>query len=565
MGICDDGPYILMARHLARTGNVVYNGWAAPMLGWQLYLGAAFIKLFGFSFTTVRMSSLLVAVCMAFVLQRTLARAGINERNATLGTLAFVLSPLYLMLSVTYMSDTDGLFAVVLCLYGCLRSLQAPSERSTIFWLCFAAAANAIFGTSRQIAWLGILVMVPSALYSLAQVGVPGWRGKLRERRRVLLAGSAVTLVGAIFVFTCMEWLKHQPYTIPERLIVRRGEEFDVSRQVMGAIFDIPFLFLPVAALFSPELRRSVRSTVTALSLVCLAYVSVPLAAYQLRGRFQFPRLLEPSMGDWASQYAGYAGQLGAGHGPAFLCFGERMALTIVSLGGLLGLGLLLSRPREDSSELAGSGSIRWRQLCLLIGPFVAAQTLLLIPRAGSDAGLYDRYLLEPLAVALPWLVRLYQERVQVRMPTVALPLVATWAIYGIVTTHDMFSLYRARVALAAELRASGLPDTSVDYGWESNLLTEIDRSGHTNDPQVEVPLHAYAPAPPLPVGSCLMLDYDFTPHIRPLYGVSFDPHACYGPAPFAPVHYSRWPYRTPGTLYVVRYLPSSQIPHRMP
>ncbi len=39
------------------------------IIGWQLYLGAAFIKLFGFSFTTVRMSSLLVAVVMAFILQ----------------------------------------------------------------------------------------------------------------------------------------------------------------------------------------------------------------------------------------------------------------------------------------------------------------------------------------------------------------------------------------------------------------------------------------------------------------------------------------------------------------
>jgi hypothetical protein len=49
IGICDDGPYILMARNLATTGQVVFNGWAAPMLGWQLYVGAVFIKLFGLS------------------------------------------------------------------------------------------------------------------------------------------------------------------------------------------------------------------------------------------------------------------------------------------------------------------------------------------------------------------------------------------------------------------------------------------------------------------------------------------------------------------------------------
>lgn len=98
MGICDDGPYILMARTLATTGHIVYNGWAAPMMTFQIYLAAAFIKLFGFSYTTVRMSTLLVAMALAFALQRTLVRANINERNATIGTLALVLSPPYLEL-----------------------------------------------------------------------------------------------------------------------------------------------------------------------------------------------------------------------------------------------------------------------------------------------------------------------------------------------------------------------------------------------------------------------------------------------------------------------------------
>ena len=43
IGIADDGPYILMAQKLAATGHVLYNGWGAPMLTWQLYLAAAFI------------------------------------------------------------------------------------------------------------------------------------------------------------------------------------------------------------------------------------------------------------------------------------------------------------------------------------------------------------------------------------------------------------------------------------------------------------------------------------------------------------------------------------------
>jgi 4-amino-4-deoxy-L-arabinose transferase-like glycosyltransferase len=137
MGACDDAPYILMAQRLANTGHIVYDGWVSPMLGWQLYLGSAFIKLFGFSFTAVRMSTLLVSMAVAFVLERIFVRCGITERNAVLGTLALVLSPLYLMLSVTYMTDIFGLFAIVLCLYGCLRALESSKDGATIVWLCF--------------------------------------------------------------------------------------------------------------------------------------------------------------------------------------------------------------------------------------------------------------------------------------------------------------------------------------------------------------------------------------------------------------------------------------------
>lgn len=32
MGVCDDGPYIVMARTPASTGHVAYTGWAAPCL-----------------------------------------------------------------------------------------------------------------------------------------------------------------------------------------------------------------------------------------------------------------------------------------------------------------------------------------------------------------------------------------------------------------------------------------------------------------------------------------------------------------------------------------------------
>jgi hypothetical protein len=137
--------------------------------------------------------------------------------------------------------------------------------------------------------------------------------------------------------------------------------------------------------------------------------------------------------------------------------------------------------------------------------------------------------------------------------------LVVIMAFYGIVVTHNTFSFYRARTALAAELRANGVPDTSVNNGWEYNFDVELQKANHINHPLIAVPANAYILPPPPPADQCPMSWQDRTPHIHPLYGVSFDPGACYGLAPFIPVHYSRWPYRIPGTLYVVRYIPASR------
>ena len=47
-GMNDDFSYIRTAQVFADTGHIVFNGWGAPMLGWQVLPAALFIKLFGF-------------------------------------------------------------------------------------------------------------------------------------------------------------------------------------------------------------------------------------------------------------------------------------------------------------------------------------------------------------------------------------------------------------------------------------------------------------------------------------------------------------------------------------
>ncbi len=146
MGVDDDWSYIRSAMHLAQTGHIAFNGWNAPILGWQLYFGALFVKLFGSSFTATRFSVLVIAATTVYLVHRVLILCGISERDATIGTLTFALSPLFLPLSCSFMTDVPGLFSIVLCLYLCLRSLHASKREFAYTWLLLALASNVVPG-----------------------------------------------------------------------------------------------------------------------------------------------------------------------------------------------------------------------------------------------------------------------------------------------------------------------------------------------------------------------------------------------------------------------------------
>lgn len=552
MSVSDDWSYIRTAQHLAETGHIVYNGWAAAIVGWQLYVGAAMIKLFGFSFTAPRMGVLLIAMVTAFVFQRLLVRTGLSETNATFGTLALVVSPLYMMLSVTFMTDIPGLFAVVVCFYCCVRAVQAGTSNAALGWICLAVLVNAVCGTSRQIAWLGVLVMVPSTLYLL------------RDKRRVLLAGGLATLLGMLFVFVVLNWFTHQPYVVPElphathvSLSLARWS----AQQFVFVLLNLPFLLLPVFALFLatvPRIRKPVLGLLIVLDILYLA-----IAYHRRNDLFS---LLIPVQWDWVTRYGGPGLQI-QGQAPLFLSLWAQLLLTAVTMGCYL---IFLSTPLQSVPKPAPvppALKITRRQLGWITAPFAAAYLVLLLPR--STGFVFDRYTLSLLVVAIVWLMHIFQERVFPQVPRAAFLLTAALAVYGVASTHNLFALYRARVDLVNEMQKAGVPETSVNNGWEYNMDAEVRYAPSINFSRIRTPANAYQPAPYLEGGPCPSYVAEMTPHIIATYSVSYDPNACAGPAGIPPVHYSRWLNTTQGTLYVVRRTPDVPVigapPGRLP
>ena len=540
IGMNDDWSYVQSARVLAQTGHVVYNSWATAMLGWQLYLGALFAKLFGPSFTAIRASTLLVALLTAFLSHRTFVRAGVNSRNAVVGTLALVLSPLFLPLAVSFMSDVGGLFCVVLCLYACLRALQTQTDRAVLAWLALAALSNALGGTVRQIAWLGVLVMFPCAVWLL------------RRRPHVMAVGTVLYVISVAFVFGSLYWYRRQPNSVPEHLF----DGYPTLHQLDHLAVQLLSLFLSCALLLLPVLiafvqKVSLRRQRTAALLACgvLFWLGVAILA------FRYPRiindLLAPFRGDYVNPFGLVPMFAIKGKPPLVLSIGFRVCITVVVLFILsfffafLFTSPRLSRPAQTLSE---SHLVSWSHLLVLLVPYAIAYCALLLPR-GLHWVLLDRYLLFLFPIALIVLLRFYQDRVRLALPFPSSALVLLFAIYAVAGTHDAFSRYRAERAAIDELRSAGIPATSIDGGFEHNAMTEIERDGHILEFNV---FHVAAENSRQRPNECKPFLGSLTPAIIPRYAISFNSEACEGLSGFSPVTYRNWLSHQMVSIYVV-------------
>ncbi|HMH16052.1 MAG TPA: hypothetical protein VK578_23345 [Edaphobacter sp.] len=540
MGLYDDWSYIKTVQILAQTGHVVYNGWATAMLGWQLYLGAMFVKLFGFSFTIVRASILPIAMATAFLTQRTMVLAGINDWNASLGTLMLVVSPLFLPLAFSFMTDITGLFCIVLCLYACLRALQAQTDRAALAWICFAAVSNAIGGTVRQIAWLGVLVMVPSTLWLL------------RRRQRFLFVGGLLYLICVAFIFASLHWFRQQPYSVPEPLLrddVTLRMVFGVIRNLVRGALNTSVFLLPVLLLFIPELRRGNRRSALFFASGSALFVLFCLVEAHRRVLHYW---LAPFLGDNVSIYGLMYDD--AIHGrPILLTPGLRLVVTVLVVASLLALfASLLVHIKEPHPASEPPPSISWHRLGVLILPFMAAYIVLLMPRAATKHVFWDRYFLPMQLIGLIPILRFYQERLRSRLPALTLLSITVFAAFSIAGTHDLFALFRARLALIDQLRSAGVPRTAIDAGFEYDGWNQIEDAGFINDPHIHLPpgVHFSPPRPSFELCRPFFLS-EFSV-LSPRYTMAYNPQECAGPTPFAPVTARTWLGPRYTTLYIV-------------
>src|SRR5207248_711133 len=130
-----------------------------------------FAHLFGFSHTTLRISTLVLAGSgvLAFYL---LLRELLDPGRALLGALLLLFNPLFVFLSYSFMTDVPFLSLALWALFCYVRALRARSPR--LGWL---AAGSALAGGAFLIRQLGGALPL-AALAGLLLTG--GWRAATR-------------------------------------------------------------------------------------------------------------------------------------------------------------------------------------------------------------------------------------------------------------------------------------------------------------------------------------------------------------------------------------------------
>ncbi len=543
-GLDDDYSYIFSARSLAQTGHVHYVGWASAMVGWQLALGAAFIRIFGFSFSVARVPVLLIAAATAAVLHRLLVRCGVSTRNAVLVTLTVLLSPMALPLGFSFMTDTSGLFCTVAAAYCCVRALQAAQPRGSTLWLIAAMLGSAVGGTARQTVWLCLLVMVPCTVWLL------------RRRKLPMVALALVWLLSGAFAYGSMRWFYRQPYSVREMALqgyIDRDLLWQTALNIARAALQCCLLMLPFLIAFVPRFplrHRKARMYAAITSAAVLLFLIVAIH----RGPLRNSLLPFDLSGNFFSSL-GVVDLPEVGVRPPGVPVWAELTVTLLTVAAALACATVLLVPEQEmkfhpsianaaNEEFDGNRiTIGTRQLLWLFGPFTLAYLALVLHRA-LFAFAYDRYFLPLLPLWLLLGTRLYQQRIAPELPRLSWITLAVLACWGIASLHDTYADRRATVAAAQRLIDASVPRTAFYAGFEYDGWTQIEQMGWMNVIYMRRP-DGFHPERPIPrhmtVKPCRQQFAHLDPAIQPRYGISFDQAACDGPSEFKPEVYHTW------------------------
>jgi len=432
--LSDDASYAFTTRTLCETSTWRFLPWSAPSLVVQAAYGAVLCHVFGFSFTVLRASTVVLGVTGVIGFWLLLRRLGVRGALLGLATALLAFNPLYLNLAFTFMTDVPF---VVLLIWAALAYADGLADRRAGRLLQGALLASAALLVRQH----GILIAGAAAVAALTTRAWP-----LRERSKA--AAVALALPAATFVAYHL-WIVGSA-GVPVGYESRLGQLRAVS---VATVVNCGFRGLCYLGLFALPLAASAWRTERRVALAATAAMTLLAAALFVRERalmFYLTNVLyDFGVGALTLRDTLFLGlpppvRLGA-------------ALTVpLTAAALAGAGLLVAAWWSALRRSAAPAAV----FVHLSAAFFFGATLL-------QARYYlDRHLLMATPFVLAAVLVASPPRRPSRVAVVLVALLAWWSVAG---THDYLAWNRARHDGLEALRAAGVPPTQIDGGVEFN------------------------------------------------------------------------------------------------
>lgn len=460
----DDWVYAKMLHTLVDEGRYEIHPYTQAYALPQLLLAAPVAAAFGFSFSLLRVVTLVIALLAAWGTALCGRALGLPRAAAIACGALLLCNPLFMNLSYTYMTDVPFMTSVAFACLCYLRSLRDGAWQ----WVLLGTLLSIAAFFSRQ---FGILV--PLAFVATHVLFFRAARGRITAAAACALAIPwAFTLLATGLVHAKRGRLFLASQTLPGYLEPATLGVIGVV--LLSVALTLGLLLLPLAAgLAWPASQRKARrpriarwvSWGTALALLMLLIRDprpLPRLPNMLRNLGVGPLLLRDiyDMHDpWSPQSLGPVGLW-----IVTLC---AVAAAAICAGAAWRACARKRRPR--SIRLARIGALRYRRMQNLF-LLVLAALLVLAPLNPKALVYYDRYLIPaliPLALVVarslppPWRVSLFR------------PVAFTCTLFfafSIVCLHDYMAWNRARWQAIERLRTEfHAKDTQIDAGYEFN------------------------------------------------------------------------------------------------
>ncbi len=509
----DDWTYSFTVRELLRTGQFTYHCGESAAFLTQACWGALSARVFGFSFVTLRLSTLPWAMGSAFLCYLLARRANLQTAWAIFATLLLALSPLFLPLASSFMTDVPALFFVLLSIYGFV--IASDSQRP---WIALSVAYGValVGGLSRQIVWIVPVTSGPWIMWV-----------KRNDRSVVAISILGIT-INLIAAYVCSKWFYAQPFVVSEwsfaKTIEVAGQAWADSLILWLCIWLTTLLLILPATL--PTAWNSLARTCSNLRTRRGAFAAIIAVAICLLSLHWPGIAVEPWLGDVVSPRGPLSGMELSGFRPVsqppLLREILGLLVVIVAWALLTDLADQLSRPGLLRRITSAN-----QPVAISLVLFAAGYLALLAYRAPRGF-IYDRYALPLIpCAAIPLLLK--SQRSSLPPTIIAWTMLALWSIYSIAATQDVHALQQARRTAMDRLLSAGNPDTSIADGSEFDNWTQLLHQGYVNIPGINSPPGTYDPA----LGIC--------PALRPLYRVEFRPAPDTTPSEFGTIDYISW------------------------